>query len=246
MLETAVHERLKRQRIARKEELATIALRIGVKESLLAAIEDGRFADLPHGLYGRAAIRSFSAALALDPNEVLADCAALLPPIDDPIDAMARLRGLRTSKPAMAPPDGRDAPAAVSAEPATWRPIAASAIDAAIIMTLLLTLAAMTMIFCGASMSAFGASSALAFGLMGLVLAGGYFVCFGGIAPATIGERLVQWPPPIDDGGSRDLAGVVARALRCALRDASYITHLGSLVGHSSFGWPTHIRSHFM
>lgn len=245
MLETAVHERLKRQRIARKEELAAIALRIGVKESLLAAIEDGRFADLPHGIYGRAAIRSFSAALALDPDAVLADCAALLPPIDDPIDAMARLRGLRTSKPAT-PSDCRDADAVVFAEPATWRPIAAAAIDAAIIMTLLLTLAALTMIFCGAPMAAFGASSALAFGLMGLVLAGGYFVCFGGIAPATIGERLVQQPPVSGGAGGRDLACVVARALRCALRDASYITHLGTLVGHSSFAWPTHIRSHFM
>src|SRR5262245_34408864 len=94
-------ERLRRARAASGEDVAALAKRAGVRAEHLSAIEDGRFGDLPPGIYGRSAVRAFAAAYQLDPAEALADCEALLRPVDDPIAALARLTGLRTpDKPA--------------------------------------------------------------------------------------------------------------------------------------------------
>src|SRR4051794_20125269 len=92
-----VNERLRRARTSRGEQLAELAAGIGVRESVLRGIEDGRFDQLPPGIYARAAIRSYSSAVGLDPVEILDACAPSLPAIEEPISAMGRLRGIRTA-----------------------------------------------------------------------------------------------------------------------------------------------------
>lgn len=240
-----VNERLRLARVARGEDLAAIAHRIGVRESLLAAIEDGQFAELPRGIYGRAAIRSYAVALQLDAAQVLADCDALLPPMDDPIESLARLRGVRTWKASTAPEPASEPPAAPAAQTdlgAIARPLAAAALDGGVIMALLFVLVVVTMIFCGATGARFGQSAAPAFGVVGAVLAWCYFACFGGVAGATIGERMLGMPVPQGRTHARDLHAVLVRTTQYLLRDITSIRTLGDVVGRAGAEW--HARMH--
>src|SRR5688500_20271862 len=73
---------------------AGLARQCALRVEWLQAMEDGRFGDLPSGIYGRSAVRRYAEALGLDPAEILAACAPLLPLVDDPISALGRLRGM--------------------------------------------------------------------------------------------------------------------------------------------------------
>src|SRR3954451_18594510 len=111
-----VPERLRHARLARHEPLEALAKRIGVRESILQSIETGQFEALPRGIYARAAIRAFAAAVGLDPVATMANCEEQLTPADDPIAGLARIRGLRPHAadrplvPAPAPPAGLPEP----------------------------------------------------------------------------------------------------------------------------------------
>jgi hypothetical protein len=218
----SVHERLRRARDAGGEPAVTFARRIGVGLRLVLAIDEGRFADLPTGLYARAAIRVYAKALAFDPDEILAACEPLLPSTEDPVTALARLRGL---KPASSRPSGAPPPF-----PA-WRPLAAVAMDGLMIAALLVTAIAGTITMSGAEASALGRAAAPVFGLMGALLICCYFVFFGGIACATVGERLVGMRVGRRHPRHVDPRMVMARAFRCAGRDVRYIIRLGAWTG---------------
>jgi uncharacterized RDD family membrane protein YckC len=231
--ELAPHERLRRARLARAEELGTIARRIGVREHLLRAIEDGRFADLPRGVYARAAIRSYAVGLGLPPGEILTDCEPLLPVADDVITALCRLRGIRppsSGKPTVKAPD-----VTILGCP-TWRLAAAAALDALVVAAMLLAVVAGTVTVSGVPVSALGHGAAPAFGAMGVVLWACYAVLFGGIAGATVGERIVGLQPGSRDARPADLRLVAARALQCACRDVSFIELLGGWLGTLTAG----------
>lgn len=234
MAGSTVYERLRQSRISRGDNLPSIAQRSGVRESLLLAIEEGRFSDLPRGIYGRSAIRSFANALGLDATQVLAECEQFLVPTDDPIEALARLRGCRSAlKPAAPETAAATPPAPWNESAAIWKPLTAAAIDSLIIMGLLLFLVAATMTFCAAPLSAFRGAAA-AFGIMGILLAAGYFLWFAGMACSTVGERAmgisaVPMPP-----ASHDLNSVLARTWRAVLRDVSSIRALGDTLGRAA------------
>jgi hypothetical protein len=243
MADISAHERMRQTRIERGEDLASLAKRTGIREGLLQAIEDGRFAELPRGIYGRAAVRSFASALGLDPTEVLTACDPLLAPMDDPIDALARLRGVRHAPKPGAPSEPAPVPSSSPGEPfIAWKPLAAAAIDGGIIMGLVLALLVITMIFCGAPPSGFQRMAAPAFGLMGILLGGCYFICFAGIAGATMGERITGLSLAPQDRRSHDGHAVLTRALRGVLRDALCIRSLGDALARVGGGW--HARMH--
>jgi transcriptional regulator with XRE-family HTH domain len=86
----------------------------GLTPRVVAAIEDGRFDELPAGLYARSFVRAYAAAVGLDPPEVLRDFGPLLP--DAPLDLLA-LAELRRS-----------------AATGRWRYLAAAIVDAAILL----------------------------------------------------------------------------------------------------------------
>ena len=81
MSNQTVQEQLRRARVGRGESLASVAARCGSRVELLQAIEDGRFQDLPTGLYARVAVRRYAGAVGLNPDEILALCASLLPEV---------------------------------------------------------------------------------------------------------------------------------------------------------------------
>lgn len=167
------------------------AHRAGVGERVVRAIEEGRFDELPPGIYARSAIRSYAAALGLDPVEVLHECELLLPPLEEPIRAMGRLRGLRPRGPGPVATDtcesrgGRDRLSLPD-----WRGCAAAAVDAALIGALLAMVMAGAALTAGVRIQALNGGE-VAFGVVGLLLAGIYFTLLGGLCGMTAGGRAV-------------------------------------------------------
>jgi hypothetical protein len=235
----SVHERLRRAREADGEAAVVFARRIGVSLRLVVAIDEGRFGDLPTGLYARAAIRVYAKALSFDPDEILTACEPLLPASEDQVTALARLRGLRPAptKPAPPPSPPRESAAVESQSPGgpppfpAWRPLAAVAMDGLMIAALLVTASAGTVTMSGAGPSSLGRAAAPVFGLMAAILLCCYFVFFGGIACATAGERLVGMRVGRRHPGHVDPRMVAARAFRCAGRDVRYLLRLGEWTG---------------
>lgn len=222
------HERLRRARQARGEQIQAIARRTGVREHLLRTIDDGRFEELPRGVYGRAAIRAYAAAVGLPPVEVLAECEPLLAPLDDPIAALCRLQGLRV-------PSARipavEAAASAPAERPLGRVAAAAAIDALVVVGLLLFVVVMTITAFELPVAAFGRTAAPAFAGTASILWICYVVFFGGIAGATPGEQIAGLPAAAPDARPADLHVVATRAWRCACRDVWLIERLGEWLG---------------
>jgi hypothetical protein len=225
------HDRLKHVRIARGETVVSVARRSGVSERLLRAIEDGRFDELPRGIYARAAIRSYAAAIGLDAHEILAECEPLLPCVDDPIDAMCRLRGLRVS----ATRESSTGPSSPTEDVRCpdWRLAAAAAFDALVVGAMLLILIASAAVIARAPFAAMGASAA-AFGLMGVLLASSYFVWLGGLSGATAGEQWTGLRSRAESLHSLNLHAVALRAFCSATDDVRFVRSLGAWLGSIS------------
>ena len=233
-----IPEQLRQARLTAREDLAALARRTGVRQENLRAIEEGRFADLPPGIYGRAAVRSFAAAYGFDGAAVLAECEPLMTPMNEPIAALARARGLR-GRPDGGPRghDRESSDELTNDSPLLdWRPLAAAAVDAAGVGALLVALvvAALTMLI--APVSALRDAGG-AFAIMGLLIAGGYFLCFGGVRGTTVGDRVLAVEPrrPLETPVTLRL--VAERALLAAAADARCILRCGGRLGRSTAAW---------
>ena len=101
------HEQLKSARIALGLDHAVVARRTGIREPLIDAMETGRWERLPHGLYARAAVRSYAGFLGLDADAIVRACEASLPGLEDPIAGLARVRGLKSHAPRAVSTAGR-------------------------------------------------------------------------------------------------------------------------------------------
>jgi hypothetical protein len=241
--EREAHELLKQARIALGLDHATVAQRTGVKEPLLISIDAGRWDQLPHGLYARAAVRHYAEFLRLDAESILRSVEASLPSIEDPIAGLARVRGLKPQK--SEPLEIRPA----APEPATtrlverhrideirwpdsrrlWMIVAALVIDGTLIAAPLLVAVAAAAIMNRVPPSAME-HGAGAFGVFGALMALVYFLCFAGIAGSTIGERLTG----IAEHTSTTrltLDTVRDRALAAAFRDVRSISAVGVRIG---------------
>ena len=244
MSEEAIYQRLRRLRIARGESLSSFAARHGMRVEFLRAIEEGRFQDLPTGIYARAAVRAHASALGLDPDEILAICAPLLPAVEDPIVAIGRLRGLpRRPRPAATdaenPIQRQTRPTSDKAALPSWRMAAASVIDAAAMAAMLLAVVTCT-VGMGVPVSALGGSAAPAFCLMVSVLSGCYFIVLGGVVGVTAGEYLTGARAQVTEQRRLDLRAVAARTRQSVLRDACFIELLGKWIGRliADHGFP--------
>lgn len=235
---TDIAHQLRQARQAAREDLAALARRTGVRQENLRAIEDGRFADLPPGIYGRAAVKSFASAFGFDGAAVLAACEPLLPPLDEPIAALARVRGVK-SRPQSASPareQGRPADLSADTEYAGWRHLAAAAVDAGVIGLLLVTVVVAALTLLIAPVSALRDAGG-AFATMGMVLAAGYFLCFGGVRGATVGERLLGVEPRRPAGPVITVRVALERALLAATEDARCFQRCGERFGRSTAAW---------
>jgi Helix-turn-helix domain/RDD family len=232
MTPATLAQRLRLARTAYDKDVNAFARLIGIRTSHVHAIEEGRFSDLPSGIYGRSAVKAYAAACGLDSMAVLADAEAWLVSVDDPIVGLARLKGLRPQPSAPIEVAVLNAPREVEADvsSAAWRPLAAALIDAVIVSALLLlvVMAAVAALFVPVS-TLDGSSPAFAF--MGMLLAAGYFVWFGGVAGATVGERAMHITRPRHHPSRLTLHAIAAGALQSASEDVDCLRGLGARVG---------------
>jgi transcriptional regulator with XRE-family HTH domain len=228
-----VHERLRLARMARGLTIESMARRTGVRAELLHAIDTGRFSDLPAGIYARSAMRAYAAAVNLNVDEILHLSAPLLPTVEDPIDAMRRLNGFAVQDHFEQPVDK---PSSMLPD---WRVIAASVIDAGAMAFGLIVLVTCT-IAMGLPMTMLDRAAAGPLFSVILLVAVLYYVIFGGIVGATIGEYVI--------GGGKsaqparlNLQAIATRTREAILRDWYFVEQLGHWVGRSMPGnwhWP--------
>jgi len=226
MASAGTQELLRCARENRGDDLSTLSARTGLRVHHIRAIEEGRFGDLPAGIYARAAVRSFAAAYGLDPDEVLAGCSALLPGVEDPIDALARARGI-------APPSQSAAPAtssAIVAEPRRLRSFAASTVDAGVVAALLLATSLAAALLARVSIGALSPSARSLF-VVGLIFGTAYYVWMGGLNGTTFGEYAVRQDWLHRDPRPLTLHAIALRTLAAATADARAIVLIGRWTG---------------
>lgn len=186
-----LHLRLRQARERRGLTLKAIAHERGVREHNLELIECNAFEDLPTGLYGRAAVRAYASAVGVDPDTALAEVADRLRTPEDPIDGLARVRGIDRPRPKRAI---EVAPSVARPRrlPASWRTPAAAVIDSTLLIGIDAVLLALTALVAGVRpadiLHAALPAMVVVFGL----IAGLYFVLLGGVRRATIGAQLLQ------------------------------------------------------
>jgi helix-turn-helix protein/RDD family protein len=199
-----LHERLRRARTACGEDLGALSRRTGIRLHHLRAIEDGRFHELPPGIYARATVRAFAAACGLDASAVLAECD----------DQLARKSGLPPRASA-----GPAPPASHEPDDSPWRTLAAAALDAACVGTILALVVLLTALVARVPVHAL-APAAPTLAVVGAVLGSAYFFWFGGLCGITPGRAALHHQPYASDGGPLTLRTMAARALRAATVDA--------------------------
>jgi hypothetical protein len=222
----APQDQLRRARAERGEDLETLSARTGLRVHHVRAIEEGRFGDLPPGIYGRAAIRSFATAYALDADAVVAACEPLLAPVVDPIGAMARMRGVAGAAEA----EPSDPSPAMPSSPTSWRSFVAVGIDAALAGVLLCLVAGGAALLVRVPVSALSPAVA-SLSMIGLLFGGASYVWLAGLAGTTLGEYAVGWAPPQRDPRPLTLGAIVRRARAAATADARAILDAGAWVG---------------
>jgi len=222
MASAAPQELLRCARARRGEDLAALSARTGLRIHHIRAIEEGRFGDLPAGVYARATIRSFAVAYGLDPDEVLAGCSGLLPSVEDPIDALGRARGTARAPEPAAPP----ASSAIVVEGRRLRTFAAATVDGVVVATLLLATGLAAALLAGVSIGALS-SSAISFFVVGLIFGTGYYVWMGGLSGTTFGEYAVGQAVLHRDPRPLTLHAIAMRTLGAATADSRAIYRMG-------------------
>ncbi|MCA1563404.1 MAG: helix-turn-helix domain-containing protein [Acidobacteria bacterium] len=192
---------LRRQREARGLDLLALSRRTGVRVTFLECIDRGDVGTLPAGLYGRAAIRGYAVGVGIDPDAALSALAPHLRTLEDPIDGLARVRGI--SRPA----PSRSSPTVQAEEPGhvreahvspPWPPLAASLCDGLLLAVIDLMLLALTAIACGTTMEITLLRAGPALILLWALIGCAYYLLLGGIRGGTVGQRL--WEVPRTDG----------------------------------------------
>jgi hypothetical protein len=182
-------------------DLPALEQRTRVRLHLLAAVEEGRFEELPRGVYARAVVRAYASAVGIDPNRAVTAVAALLPEQEDALDGIARVRGFAraSAHPIAATSTAADElaenPAGFSAgalSSVILARSAAAAIDGAVLAAIGLVLLVLTAAAAGVTVGAVLTFAAPALLTLFALIAGLYFLLLGGILGETVGSRVMQ------------------------------------------------------
>jgi transcriptional regulator with XRE-family HTH domain len=208
---TQLHGRLRAARERRGLTLVTIARKSGVREQYLELIERDRFEELPSGLYGRNAIRRYATAVGIPADQALAEVADRLPAVEDPLDGLARVRGL-TRHPERTIKDILHVPGNEITLSSSVRAHIANGIDAVVLLGVDLLLLELTSLVAGVRATEVLRVAAPSMVALFVLIASLYFVLLGGLARATIGSRIAH--TSVD----RAVVEGVVRLLRLRLR----------------------------
>jgi hypothetical protein len=171
-----VHTDLHRARLASGLSLEDLQNRTALSVGVLKKIDEGRFDELPAGLYARAYLKKFAAEVGVEPEAALAHLEPVLPAAPDPLPVL------------------KD----IEAEPAGTLHAQLARISAATFDALVLILSVVAPVLLLAAWSIgveLGTLLALAGGPLAAFCAlpvALYFVVFDGIGGATPGHRMFR------------------------------------------------------
>lgn len=89
---------LLRARLRRGLSLTDVGARTRLSARVLQVLDEGRFGELPGGLYARGYVRAYALAVDLDPDQTVDELSPQLPIAEDPIPRMLAIA--RTEDPA--------------------------------------------------------------------------------------------------------------------------------------------------
>lgn len=196
---------LHRARLARNLDLSRISAVTALSPSIVRKIDEGRYDELPGGLYARSYVRAFAEAVGVPPEAAIHELEAHLPAAPDPLPALrehagadvieiVRERMKRVYRGTIAFVQRSAAPAEQVAASPRLRRLSAAVIDALFLTGLVLATTILTAWTCGVTVSAIVEKAGLALALMCGILVAAYFVLFQGIGGRTPGALACRMP----------------------------------------------------
>jgi uncharacterized RDD family membrane protein YckC len=237
---------LRRAREARGVSLADLARATRITPWILQKLDEGKFGEIPAGIYARHYLRAFASAVGLHPDRTLEALEHLLPAADTSIAALSRsacqrrgepqpdvtpaqaeaVRPSAPETPATAPrmpePDSEPAEPPPS-ETSRWRLYGAAVTDVIVLSSLQLAVFGACAWIAGFTVQTLMLHAAWPLGIIGGTVAAIYFGLLGGIAGRTCGAWLlgIRLVPPSTE--PLDLRTVLRRSMRCLVREASIL-----------------------
>jgi hypothetical protein len=161
---------LLRARLRRGLSLTEVGARTRLSPRVLRVLDEGRFGELPGGLYARGYVRAYASAVDLDPDQTVDELSAQLPIAEDPIprmlaiartqdpDWLIRLENARASGGAWV----EAVTARLRAQMPARHSLQAAAIDGSILVVLQACLTLLTAWMCGVQVQPLLTSAGLA------------------------------------------------------------------------------------
>jgi hypothetical protein len=188
---------LHRARLARGLDLDDVAAATRLSPAVVRKIDEGRFHELPSGLYARAYVRAFAAAVDLPPEETLRGLQPLLPREADPLpilrdmvepSALERLRalGARCWAGTLASRPARRSAGATTYASLSMR-CAIGTVDGLLVLGIDAVLVLLTAWSCGVTVEVLLDRAGTPVAVFCAVPLTIYFVLFGGVAGRTPG-----------------------------------------------------------
>jgi uncharacterized RDD family membrane protein YckC len=182
-------------RRARGLSLEQIARTTRLNLRYVQAIDEGRFAELPSGLYARAYVRAVAKTVELEP-EALAEMLAALAPPPDPLPALQEAQR------------SREVPIPMLDDPRVYL---AATIDAAVLLGVNTATVAFVAAACGLRLGALVAVTPVPLFVLCATTWALYFVLLGGIQGRTPGQQACGLASPRETAPLR-LRDILQRA----------------------------------
>ncbi len=182
---------LHRARVHKGIDLEHISASTALNPLMAAKIDEGRFEDLPAGVYARSYVRTFARAVGLPPDAALAAVEVYLPHTEDPLPSLRErapkspFEGFWTFVASQAKPyaalEGLIAPA-------TARRLAAATVDALILTSIGLVMMSGAAWISGIGLQRLLHIAGIELALMFSIPVGLYFIVLDGLHVGTLGK----------------------------------------------------------
>jgi Helix-turn-helix domain len=193
---------LRRARLVRGLTLEDVAAQTRLSPRIVTLVDEGRFNELPGGLYARSYVKAFAVATGIDPDATVARIERFLPGVPDPVSAIRDAIGC----PAETPPLAADldriwssirsrTQAGLARSHATPLHVigarsAAACLDTLVLATVNALVVAAVARFCDASIPALLDGAGQAVAAFCVVTWASYYLLLGGIGTHTAGTWI--------------------------------------------------------
>ncbi len=195
---------LQRARVASGLDLSRVSAVTALSPGIVRKIDDGRFEELPGGLYARSYIRAFAEAVGVSPEAALKDVEDLLPGAPDPLPTLREKSGPTPGEVLRAHAEryvnqARTAlrkldTTVLERQGLDLRRAGAAVADAVVLASIGAATTALTAWVCGVGFVEILDQAGLALAVMLILPVLLYFVLFQGIGGRTPGARLCGLP----------------------------------------------------